>query len=315
MVSQQFENHKLPGHSAPVESKTPAASDRSSLARSSGLPQDGTPHFHDPGLLPKSIAHSGADENCIMAVKPSFFGRGNGVMPPLAFDKLQQLQAADLELDALRAEVAQIEAALADQGEIEAARRALASLTTTQEQTGAALRDAELALATLTAEVEGKSQRLYSGNVVNPRELEALQADIAQLTQQRAVREDHALQAMVAAEEAEEARAAQHEQLDSLETTFASKRTEYDARLRELAAEIASLETARAALLEQNDPTLAATYTSLRARLGGQVLAPVSQGRCTFCHIALPDTQLRHTQQNQELVYCDTCGRLLFTAR
>lgn len=236
-------------------------------------------------------------------------------MPPLAFDSLQQLQAADLELDALRAEVAQIEAALADQGEIEAARRALASLTKTQEQTGAALRDAELSLATITAEVEGKSQRLYSGSVVNPRELEALQADIAQLMQQRAVREDHALQAMVAAEEAEEARAAQHEHLESLETAFATKRKEYGARLRELAAEIPAREAARAALLERNDRALAATYASLRARLGGQVLAPVSQGRCTFCHIALPDTQLRRAQQSQELVYCDNCGRLLFTAR
>ena len=236
-------------------------------------------------------------------------------MPPLAFGGLQQLQAVDLQLDALRAESARLEAALADQGEIETARRLLASLTRTQEQTSVVLRDAELALATLTAEVERKSQRLYSGSVVSSRELEALQADIAQLMQQRSVREDRALQAMVAAEEAEEARAAQHERLESLETAFAAKRKEWGARLRELAGEVPAREADRAGLLEQNDRALVATYESLRARLGGQVLVAVSQGRCTFCHIALPDTQLRRAQQSQELVYCDNCGRLLFTAR
>lgn len=236
-------------------------------------------------------------------------------MPRLAFAQLQELQAADLQLDALRAEVKHIEAALADHGEVEAARRTLAALTETQEQTGATLRDAELALATLTDEVERKTQRLYSGTVVSSRELEALQADIAQLMQQRAVREESALQAMVLAEEAETARHEQQEHLAALEADIAHKQKEFGARLQELAREIPAQEKQRTALLGGNDPVLLTTYQSLRARLGGRVLAPVSQGRCTFCHIALPDTQLRRTQQSQDVVYCDSCGRLLFSAR
>lgn len=236
-------------------------------------------------------------------------------MPPLPFGKLQELQDADIRLDALRAEVADIEAALADLGEVEAARRALATLTKSQEQASAVLRDAELALATLTDEVERKSKLLYSGSVVSSRELEALQADISQLMQQRSVREENALQAMVLAEEAESARHAQHERLASLESTFARKRKESSARLQELEREIPEQENERVALLQGNDPALITTYQSLRSRLGGQVLVPVSQGRCTFCHISLPDTQLRRTQQNQEIVYCDSCGRMLFSAR
>ena len=236
-------------------------------------------------------------------------------MATLAFGRLQELQDVDLQLDGLRAEVTQIEAALADHGEVEAARRKLASLTKSQEKASAALRDAELALATLTDEVERKSQHLYSGSVVSSRELEALQADIAQLMQQRAVREETALQAMVIAEEAETARYEQQERLASLEAAFASKQKEFGARLQELQHAIPAQEQERAALLDSNDPVLVAMYGSLRTRLGGQVLVPVSQGRCTYCHIALPDTQLRRTQQNQEIVYCDSCGRMLFTSR
>jgi len=234
-------------------------------------------------------------------------------MPPLAFGRLQHLQEVDLQLDAFRAEVKHIETALADHGDIEAARRTLAGLQKVQEQTSATLRDAELALATLTAEVEGKSQRLYSGTVVSPRELEALQADITQLMQQRSTREDHALQAMVAAEEAEAARDEQRDRLESLEATFASMEKEYSARLQELAVAIPAREEERTALAAQIDRTLITQYASLRARLGDRVLVLVSQGRCTFCHIALPDTQLRRAQQNQEIVYCDSCGRLLYT--
>ena len=236
-------------------------------------------------------------------------------MPVLAFESLQTLQEIDLQLDAFRAEVMQIEAALADHGEVEAARRKLSTLTKTQEQASAALRDSELALATITAGVEEKSKRLYSGSVVSARELEALQADISQLMQQRAVREEQALQAMVVAEEAEAARDEQEAHLDALEATFATKQKEFGARLQELAGEIPARDRERAALLGQNDPALVAVYESLRSRLGGNVLVPVSQGRCTFCHIALPDTQLRRTQQNQEVVYCDSCGRMLFTVR
>ena len=236
-------------------------------------------------------------------------------MPVFAFESLQILQEIDLQLDAFRAEVNQIEAALADHGEIEAARRKLTAQAKTQEQTSATLRDAELALASITAAVEEKSKRLYSGSVVSPRELEALQADISQLMQQRSVREEHALQAMVVAEEAEAARDEQQAHLDSLEATFAIKEREFGARLQELAVEIPVRERERAALLGQNDPVLVITYESLRSRVGGHVLVPVSQGRCTFCHIALPDTQLRRTQQNQEVVYCDSCGRMLYTVR
>lgn len=236
-------------------------------------------------------------------------------MPPLMFGKLKELQVTDLRLDALRAEVEGIAAALADHGEIEAARRTLDTLTKSQEQTSASLRDAELVLATLTDEVEQKSKRLYSGSVVSSRELEALQADISQLMQQRSVREETALQAMVVAEEAQTARHAQQEHLESLESTLAHKQKEFGARLQELEREIPEQEQARAALLAQVDTALVTIYGSLRARLGGQVLVPVSQGRCTFCHIALPDTQLRRTQQNQEIVYCDSCARLLFAAR
>ena len=153
-------------------------------------------------------------------------------MPTLAFGRLQELQVIDLQLDALRAEVVQLEAALADHGEIEEARRTQAVLTKAHEQASSTLRDAELALATITVEVERKSKHLYSGSVVNSRELEALQADIAQLMQQRAVREEHALQAMVAAEETEAARDEQQDRLDSLETTFATRQKVHGARLR-----------------------------------------------------------------------------------
>ena len=249
-----------------------------------------------------------------MTGKTVFLRKAKG-MPPLAFGQLRELQEADLQLDALRAEVTHIEAALADHGEIEASRRKLATLTSTQEQASATLRDAELALATLTDEVERKSQRLYSGSVVSARELEALQADIAQLMQQRAVREESALQAMVIAEEAETTRHEQQEHLAALEAAFATKQKEFGARLQELEREVPAQEKKRAGLLGATDPALIATYESLRKRLGGQVLVPVSQGRCTFCHIALPDTQLRRTQQNQEVVYCDSCGRMLFAAR
>lgn len=235
-------------------------------------------------------------------------------MPPLSFGPLQDLQAIDLQLDALQSEVARLEAALADHGEIEKARGTLAELTQTHEAASATLRDAELALATLTSEIEQKSQRLYSGSVVSSRELEALQADIAQLMQQRSTREDHALQAMVAAEEAEAARAEQQAHLTSLESSFATLRKESGKRLRELAEEIPRLEEQRAALAAQNERSFTVPYASLRSRLGGQVLVPVSQGRCTFCHIALPDTQLRRAQQRLELVYCDNCGRMLYTA-
>ncbi len=235
-------------------------------------------------------------------------------MPPIDFARLQDLQEIDLLLDALRAEVAAIESALADHAEIETARRNLAALTKTQVQANAALQDAELALAALTAEVENKSKRLYSGAVVNPRELEALQADIAQLMQQRAVREESALQAMVASEEAETARDLQQQHLDALEATFATREKEFGVRLKELETDIPRREAERKALLEQNDRTLVVTYDSMRKRLGGRVLVVVAQGRCTYCNISLPDTQLRRTQHNQEVVYCDSCGRLLYSA-
>jgi predicted nucleic acid-binding Zn-ribbon protein len=168
-------------------------------------------------------------------------------------------------------------------------------------------------LASVEAKIGDVDRRLYSGSVTAPRELQAMQADVASLKRHRSEIEDHVLEAMQDREPLdaevtalEERRAGLEAEADQLRQAILDQGKEIDA---DLAAEL----EARGAAAAGIPGDLLSQYERLRASEGGVGAARLVNGRCSGCHLTLPATELdriRH-EAPDAVVLCDQCGRIL----
>jgi predicted nucleic acid-binding Zn-ribbon protein len=167
------------------------------------------------------------------------------------------------------------------------------------------------------ASVEGKigevDRRLYSGTITAPRELQALQADVASLKRHRSDIEDHVLEAMQDREPLDAEVAKVQEQRAALQDEAEQLRQAIAAQTQEIEAELATELEARAAAAAGVPDDLLSQYERLRTNQGGIGAARLVNGRCSGCHLTLPATELdriRH-ESPDTVVLCDQCGRIL----
>lgn len=207
--------------------------------------------------------------------------------------ELAELQATEDELARLEATLVDVEARAA-----EAAR--------TQRRL-----EGELSL--LESKLKDLDAKLYSGVVSATRELQAMQSEGETMRERRAGLEDQVLEAMGEQETVDEQLAGLRIRRDELDAQGAKLRAavaEAQAELdRELAAEVAARAEAATAI----PADVAALYEQLRAHLGGVAAAPLANGRCGGCHLALPATEIDRLRKEpaDALVRCEQCERIL----
>ncbi|MGH2729792.1 MAG: zinc ribbon domain-containing protein [Actinomycetota bacterium] len=163
----------------------------------------------------------------------------------------------------------------------------------------------------LAGKTEREQQRLYSGAVSNPKELDALRAEVEMLKRQRADLEDKLLEVMVQKDQA----AAQLESLESERAEAAKVVKELGATVASILAEIdKELEGHRterdkiAAVLPGDLLTL---YEGLRDAKGGVGAAALEGGTCQGCHTTLPAREVERLRAERGLQRCDNCRRIL----
>jgi predicted nucleic acid-binding Zn-ribbon protein len=82
-----------------------------------------------------------------------------------------------------------------------------------------------------------------------------------------------------------------------------------------LRKELAELQSNRDELAAAVDPGARARYERLVKSKGENVVVGVEHGVCGGCHMRLPAQVLVNCQQQQELVSCSNCGRILYYTR
>jgi hypothetical protein len=232
------------------------------------------------------------------------------------YDDLLRVQEHDTAADRLRHR----RQTLPELGELRAVEDELARLEVAAADVGANAAEAarsqrrlEGELSLVEAKVAELDAKLYSGAITVPRELQAMQAEGEALRTRRATLEDEVLDAM-----------GEREPLDAELVALAARREELDAegsRLRGVVAEaqaavdreLADELDARKVAAGDIPPDLATLYEQLRARLGGVAAAPLVNGRCGGCHLALPATEVARLriEPPETLVRCEQCERIL----
>lgn len=156
---------------------------------------------------------------------------------------------------------------------------------------------------------------LYDGSVTDPKELGALQTELAQLRSNQDDFETRVLEFMEQADPVEEELAAARvtaaataERISDIEAAITVAEAEID-------AELAAVATQRAALVAGVDPGLLRLYESMGDMPGGIVVAEMTGRRCGGCHLEIPSAQAEHIRSATDPrdAVCPECGCLLVT--
>ncbi|MEO9223508.1 MAG: C4-type zinc ribbon domain-containing protein [Acidimicrobiales bacterium] len=231
-------------------------------------------------------------------------------------ERLLEVQGHDTHADQLRhrRETLPERAALAD------AERAHAALTTelaaVESARDALARDqkrTEDEIATFDERVTKADRRLYGGTVSNPRELRALQDDIAALKRRRSQLEDAVLELMEQIEPLQSRVEELRFRVDESEAAMTAASDALVAAEAEVEAELEAVVAARKAAVDGVAAALVEEYEKLRKQSGGVAIARLSRDRCEGCHLTLSAVEydrIRHLPAD-ELAHCEECGRML----
>lgn len=163
----------------------------------------------------------------------------------------------------------------------------------------------------LDQKTQREESRLFSGGVSSPKELNALQAEVAMLKKKRGDIDDTLLEVMVQKDEAASTQArlrAEHEEAtkerESLSRTVDELSGDIDKELAEHLRE-------REVVVAEVPGGLLSTYEKIRDQKGGVGAAALRGGTCEGCHTQLPAREVEEIKSQGDVHRCDNCRRIL----
>jgi predicted nucleic acid-binding Zn-ribbon protein len=228
--------------------------------------------------------------------------------------QLYQLQTLDSEVDKINQQLAEI---AADLGESEALKQAKAQAEAQEKalrQIQATMQDLNLEVKTLADKIAQQEKTLYQGKVLSAKEAANLQDEINSLKRRHGQREELLLEAMVGTEEAEEHLKQARAELATVQAGWQADQERLTLQQANLKARSAQIGQQRPVMVKIIDEDDLEEYEDLRRRKAGRAVAPVKDGICLGCGVGASSSRVQHARSGVELIYCGTCGRILYVA-
>jgi uncharacterized protein len=229
---------------------------------------------------------------------------------------LLQLQAHDSVIDRLKhrrgslpedARLAELADTLGAVDQLTAERQG--SLATVQHDQSRLEHEIDM----VTGKAGNEEARAASGRVTSPKELTAIQEEVASLKRRQATLEDELLELM-------EQRETLETELGELATRregFTAEQAEVtkarDAALVEIDRELEAQRAARDGLAPEVGEELRALYDQIRARQGGIGAAALVGSTCQGCRVSISPVELAAIRKlpPEEVKRCENCRRIL----
>lgn len=156
-------------------------------------------------------------------------------------------------------------------------------------------------------------QRLDSGAVTSPKDLENLQREIASLAKRQGDLEDVVLEVMERRESAQERVSELAERVSSVQAKIDDATARRDAAFEEIDGESATVTKEREVVAGSVPADLLKLYDKLRVKEGGIGAAKLYQRRCEGCRIELDITGVNEVKaaSPDTVVRCENCSRIL----
>lgn len=225
-------------------------------------------------------------------------------------DLLYHLQQIDTEIRQKKQRLGEVLQAQKENTALLTALRQAAATAADLENWQSQQRKLNLELDDLNAKAKRSEDRLYSGNVKNPKELADLQKEIESLGRRRSDLEDEVLETMIMIEESQAAHDAGAAELAQIEAAWQQSLNDLQTEQMALATRLNELVTRRQAQVERVAPQSMVMYESSAKRRAGLAVAELKNNICMGCQVSLPASVVRAAQEGQ-LIHCSNCGRIL----
>jgi len=226
--------------------------------------------------------------------------------------QLYQLQELDLEIESGERALEQVTGQI---GESRAVLDAQAQLQSEQERLEGLKHQqhtAEWEIDDISNKIAAAAEKLFSGQIKNPKELASLQQDVDMLKTQCNRLEEKALGVIDQVEQSEAAVAGISSELKTMTADWQRQQKQLAEEMARLKAALSDFKQKWQRLAQEIETETVEFYQQLRERKGTAV-AKVEQGICRGCRISLPTTDLQRAR-GRNLVQCSSCGRILFLA-
>jgi hypothetical protein len=232
--------------------------------------------------------------------------------------RLLDLQEVDLARDRLAERLAKLpeRAELTEhERRMDEVRAAIARVDKEIEAVVKEITNQEGELALIEQKITREEARLYGGEVVNPKELSALQSEIAMFKRQKTPLEEGALERMMQRDELY----GERERLETELSDLGKEADELRGRIAEATGEIEGLmdeeESKRKEHLSDLPEDVVELYEELRESKRGIGAGALQNGVCTACREALSAVEVDRIKQAARLgetrFRCEHCRRIL----
>ena len=227
--------------------------------------------------------------------------------------QLHQLQNIDTAIRNKKTRLTEVLQAQKETAELLAARQRSATAADELQKWQTQRRDLDLELEGLNSKRKRSEQRLYSGNVKNPKELSDLQQEIESLGRRREGLEDEILETMILVEDAETEKTAADESLVTITEKWERAMAYFKEEQNELALALHQLMEQRQEQLKMITADSLKQYENLSRKKNGLAVATLRANMCLGCRMTISAVTERLARQG-EITHCDHCGRIIVPA-
>ncbi len=224
---------------------------------------------------------------------------------------LWHLQVVDQEIDDKTKRLRQVDAAIVNDPVLATARASFDIAEKQLHEWHSQFANRELEAKGLDAKIKELNDRLYSGRMTNPKELDGYAKDLEMHKRNRSLLDDKLLELMDSVDRAQKQ---VDEKSNALKQIEAKRASDLDHLTKEHAA-LATRLTELATHREQTRASLGSdplrTYERLRQTKAGRAVVQLKRDSCGACGVTVPTGQIQRIHTGDEIIYCSSCGRIL----
>jgi uncharacterized protein len=226
--------------------------------------------------------------------------------------KLWNLHLIDAALLEVRKRAAALDPGRSFAAEIKRLEDELAEKGGPARALSAELTDLEVANKGLDDKIKRIEKELYGGKIVNPREVENFEKEIAGLKRQRGVNDERILELWELVPPAKKTAEAIEAKIAEAKKGLAQHQQNVLKLKAQLEQEFRERSASRPEAAKEIDRALLARYEGIRQKHAGTGMAEVVKGTsCGGCGTMLPERTLQAAREGRA-VTCETCHRILY---
>jgi predicted nucleic acid-binding Zn-ribbon protein len=223
---------------------------------------------------------------------------------------LYDLQQIDTEIRTKKQRLGEVLRLQKEPPALVAARETAAAADAELHRWRARHQDLTLEIASVADKAKRSEERLYSGSVKVPKELNDLQHEVEALGRRRAALEDEALKVMMAVDERQTTSGQAAAEVKRLAGEFNAAVATLKVEQQNLGVHLSKLIEKRGRQATLAQPALLKSYDQLIQEKRGLAVAGLRGSKCQGCQMTISGATIRAATEGK-LVRCDSCGRIL----